>query len=160
MNKSSFLIILAFLCANFPISHARNTTPQISISNESKITIKTENGTHTYHLNQKISQAKANCRKNNVLVWGSPKKTSNEAPQAAYLSLIEIRKKKVIYSGILGGGVREVRYPRSGDWALIHTNLSFFINLKTGARKYASESYDPESFSEETCDGMPVINAK
>lgn len=87
-------------------------------------------------------------------------RTSNEAPQAGYLSLIDVRREKVIYSGILGGGVREVRYPQSGDWALIHTNLSFFINLKTGARKYADEHYDPESFSEETCDGMLVINAK
>jgi len=159
MNRIAALILISqFLLTS--VGSANSPEFRVSVSNGSNVLVVNEVGRHIYYLKQNVLQHKVNCMRSRLLVFGAPKNISNDVPQAAYISLIDVKNKKVLYSGILGSGVREARYPKSGDWALIHTNLAFFINLKNGSRKYADELYDPETFSEEICDKMPVVNAK
>ncbi|WP_143606009.1 hypothetical protein [Variovorax sp. 54] len=159
MNRIAALILLSSIFG-FSVAPAKSSELRVSVSNGSNVLVVNEAGRRVYSLNQNISQYKVNCLKSRILVFGAPKNISSNAPQVAYISLIDVKNKKVLYSGILGSGVREARYPKSGEWALIHTNLAFFISLKNGNRKYADELYDPETFSEETCEEMPVVNVK
>jgi hypothetical protein len=149
MNK--IFALLFFLSFHTPLfAQAEGDLLNVKIKDDSILIIRHKNVVKNFTFKGNIYGYSINCKKEKIIVWGTPSDLSNSAPQAGYFALIDLKQPRLIVRRKLGRGIMNVDYLENGGFAHLVLGYGMLVNLRTGKAEYIDTAKE-DQLTYESC---------